>query len=778
MKTLGVFPTSRALREKTKESKEAFLPQTTTMQEFISNICVVDGFGSVDGESRTIILLEAADFEAFRHLKIDRNFFKFTKNAPYIFALFQELSAEEYDIKDLSNHDIYGDYEEHISILQELYKRFEELCMRRKIVEPIFTPKLYRLNKPYLKSFDAIEIFVDGYLTNFELRVLLECASQCDIFIHLNTTRFNTKLQTKFASLGFELSSGFSYKLHLNKRKILEKKALRPLGNIVCYSLSEETMQVAFVKKKVYEFIQQGYSPDKIAIILPNEKFAQKLKLFDEKLNFNFAMGFSFAQSVLFQELDAAIKCLDLASKENLHRVARLGKESYDELFNIYFKKDAFDEIIAFLERFSLRSKSKNEKQLFDGEIYSFNKLRPYIENLNTKSLFALFMQRASKATMDDIMGGKITVMGLLESRHIEFDAVIVVDFSDAFVPKRSDKDMFLNTALRKAANLPTPKDREDLQRYYYEMLFRRSKEVAISFSTTSQSEGSMFLKQLGIRTLPVENEANYASLLFRPSTHTKQTKEPIVLDYSFKDKKLSATKLKTFLECKRRYYYRYEAKIQPHSIPKDISKEHEIGVLLHLGLKNLYTKQNSFNNKNELTNALGFELDALAANDKFQSYQLKLYKKRLESFCANEIDRFSQGYEVFGCELPLSGAFYGAQLEGNIDRIDKKDGKLYVLDYKSGSINSYTEKTVSEATDFQLEFYYLLASQLGTVSECGYYDLQNGKIINESLLEQKLDLLRSIITDLQTVCRVDFEMCNDLSRCRFCDYATICQRA
>jgi RecB family exonuclease len=319
---------------------------------------------------------------------------------------------------------------------------------------------------------------------------------------------------------------------------------------------------------------------------------------------------------------------------------------------------------------------------------------------------------------------------------------------------------------------------RSETGRYYYEMLFRRSKEVAISFSTASQNEGSMFLKQLGVKTLPIEDEANYASLLFTPSTHATQNQEPIVLDYSFKDKKLSATKLKTFLECKRRYYYRYEAKIQPHSIPKDISKEHEIGILLHLGLKNLYTKQNSFSSKDELINALGFELDALTANDKFQSYQLKLYKKRLEAFCVNEIERFSQGYEVFGCELPLSGAFYGAQLEGNIDRIDKKDAKLYILDYKSGSINSYTEKTVLEATDFQLEFYHLLASQLGTVSGCGYYDLQNGKVIAESLLEQKLDLLRSIITDLLAAERVEFEMCEDPSKCRFCDNATICQRA
>ena len=80
--TTIVLPTARAIRSEqlSIELETTFLPNYITMSEFISKLCIVDGYHFVDDDIRYILLLEASDFKNFSSLKIDRSFFTFTKN--------------------------------------------------------------------------------------------------------------------------------------------------------------------------------------------------------------------------------------------------------------------------------------------------------------------------------------------------------------------------------------------------------------------------------------------------------------------------------------------------------------------------------------------------------------------------------------------------------------------------------------------------------------------------------------------------------------------------
>jgi len=115
--------------------------------------------------------------------------------------------------------------------------------------------------------------------------------------------------------------------------------------------------------------------------------------------------------------------------------------------------------------------------------------------------------------------------------------------------------------------------------------------------------------------------------------------------------------------------------------------------------------------------------------------------------------------------------------LQGKIDRIDKKEHYISVLDYKTGSYTLYNKNSVTDATDFQLEFYTILAGGLGNVSECGFYDLKEGRIVAETFLEEKLSLLRSHIADLLSIEEVDFALCEDTKACQYCPYVMLCGR-
>ena len=775
-----ILPSARAIRHEQLQLAEEtlFLPNYITMSEFLSKLCRVPNFKYIDDDTRVLLLLEASDFSHFSKLQIERNFFTFTKNASYIFKFFEELSAEMYDISLLDTADLYAEYEEHILILQELYKRYKTLCEARGLLDKIFLPQQYTLNHEYLALHPKILLHVVGHLTNFELDILQKCTQYSELQISFATTRFNTKMQERFREIGFELKPNTHYRLSLNTQKILEQKSLTKERAIECESLSESLLQVAFVKQKIYQFIQKGYAPEKIAVVLPDEKFAQTLKSFDTESNFNFAMGESFASTQIYQKLYASAEAIENDSKENLARLKRVGAELYDILFPLY-KKEAWDvDFLGLMTRFGEFISNKREKKIYDEEIFHFKAILPFMQNMRFQSLLHLFMQRLSARTIDDIRGGKVTVMGVLETRAVQFDGVVIVDFSDENVPKKSQKDMFLNTKIRERAKLPTSSDRENLQKHYYEMLLQNAKEVAICFVASQQSTPSRFLKQLGVEPSKRYNEQAYAELLFTPHIRREQKEQEIVAEYNFREKKLSASKLKSFLECRRKFYYRYILKLSDHKIPKDMPAEWEIGTAIHEALRKLYTSQQSFTSYETLTKELEKALDSVCGKSELEKYQIALYKKSLRPFCENEIKRFQEGWQVLGCEQTYEYEFAGLTLTGQIDRIDKRGEDLLVLDYKTGSYPLYTEKSLHDASDFQLEFYYLLAHNLGNSISCAYYDLKNSKIVSESFLNEKLAVLESNIKDLLLHESFEFTKCEDLKTCSYCEFATLCKRA
>ena len=284
-------------------------------------------------------------------------------------------------------------------------------------------------------------------------------------------------------------------------------------------------------------------------------------------------------------------------------------------------------------------------------------------------------------------------------------------------------------------------------------------------------------MKQLKIKEKKEYEESDYANILFKKEATGFYEEKDIILDYSFKDIEVSATRLKTYLSCKRKYYYKYVQKLYGHEIPRDMPKEYEIGNHVHTALSNLYTKQNSYSSVEKLQKDLHKELSAVQGESELDKYLIAMQKKRLAKFCEQEVQRFESGWHVESCEQNFKRDFAGITLIGQIDRIDKMQNEIYVLDYKTGSYSLYNKNNFTDATDFQLEFYYLLASGLGNVVGCGFYDLKESKIVEEAFLNEKLAVLESNIKDLLAVESINFELCEDTKNCLFCDYKTICGR-
>lgn len=384
-------------------------------------------------------------------------------------------------------------------------------------------------------------------------------------------------------------------------------------------------------------------------------------------------------------------------------------------------------------------------------------------ENLSLGNLIDLFLLEISRIKLDDVRGGKVTVMGLLESRGLQFDGVIIPDFNDDLVPKRSSGEMFLNSALRARAGLISHADRENLQRFYYDGLLRGAKKSAICYLQSVEKLPSRFLKSFEVQQDAEFSQEDYLRLFgreeFKPALCGQ---EDPVARHDFFAEELSFSRLDTFLECKRKYYYRYVFGLREGL--KFGEDNALLGKILHTSFQRLYERA-----------GIKFSME------KFRSIYSQLAREagiarfdaELELKAVEKLARLLEGHEQIwsfsGSEVSLKGELDGVRLSGRIDRIDEdKTGRKFIIDYKRGSAKKHMEK-------FQLTFYRAL---LARECECAYLSLKDCAFAAPGDKTPSLENLRETLSSIgkEFASEVAFTRTEAVQSCEYCDYKIICK--
>src|SRR3990167_5830042 len=607
-----VYTTARCVREAVAQWSEGFLPHTMTMGEFLSRAYVSVGKIVPDEDLRLLAMHEASDFSGFTALNIERNFFSFIQNSEYLFRFFEELSSEQVSVETLQSVDVYGEYEEHIAILKRLRERYNEICTREGWADRIFNSEHATLQHDFLRNFDSITIVVEGYLSRYEIALLQECAKHLELTLLYNTTAYNRKMTARFEEMGFELKEDMEYRLSLSEIRIISEQLLSLNRSVTCEVFHIRLAQIGFIKASVEAFVEGGIAPEKIAVVLPDEDAAQMLKEFDSEGNFNFAMGKPFSNSTMYRELERITLFLDEASVLNRERIRNIKSDVIDCFKARYSQKFQFsqlEELIVLWEDSDAES-----IEIIQDELHRFSHLTHALEQMDFRAVFRIFMNRLRQRSIDDVRGGKVTVMGLLETRGVAFDGVVIVDFNEGYVPHKSEKDLFLNSKTREYAGLPSAHDRESLQKHYYSILFNRAKKVAIGCVQNTESVPSRFLLQLGIKSIP--SVYRYEEVLFPAACFNERQVRMYESEYDFTAQPLSASGIKTFLSCKRQFYYRYIEHLRDHELPRDLSEERDIGNELHSALERVYKLQEQYPSAARIKEALYSLWEEKKSND------------------------------------------------------------------------------------------------------------------------------------------------------------------
>ncbi|EFU69911.1 conserved hypothetical protein [Aliarcobacter butzleri JV22] len=519
-----------------------------------------------------------------------------------------------------------------------------------------------------------------------------------------------------------------------------------------------------------------GVNPKDIALVLPDESFVSSIELFDDERYFNYAMGKSIKNKELYQISNAIYLYLSEDEEKNISNISylKIDKEFIDKSIKPFWNKVTNKELFVSITDF-IKQKEKNIELIekYDELLYKLNITLFLNENkILLKDVYKIFLQKLSSITLDDINSGKITVLGLLETRAVSFDTVIVCDFNESYIPKISVKDKFLSTRLKQLANLPTQFDRESLQKYYYKRLISSSKNVFISYVNSETNQISRFANELFEKNIATDTNDSFYKHILYDNHKISYFDEDIISKIDLTKFIWSATSFKNFLECKRRFYLQYILKINEHTISLK-PKGYELGDIIHSILEDYYSKDNK--------NSIEELFLKYKSSNPFLTLDLEVWKKKLLNFYEFDKQRL-KNREIIMIEKEFNCSFNNINIKGIIDRVDKFEDNYEVIDYKTSSTLSVdTLKTYEKSVDFQLEFYHIALQQLFKNSniKAFYYDLNECLLKEEIAIQEKLELLSSKFDELKELSKneISFSKCEDKSNCLYCAYKIICNR-
>ncbi|WP_121279132.1 PD-(D/E)XK nuclease family protein [Helicobacter pylori] len=766
---LFVFSSTRRLKHFYLEQGEGFLPNAMSMGSFFEQAFYIPNKKKIPNSTRQILMIDTIKAIAKEKKSIleglllfENSFLGYLESTSFLFDLFDELSSACIKLNELSSKDIYLDYEKHLEVLEMIYKRYikklEELGFYDKIMQEKPT-----ILKEFFEHFSSIEWHLDGFMSVFERQCLLEVVELVPITLHLSCDKYNQKF---LEFLNLKLETDCDYSIDFKTQKILSQTPKRQKIEPKLYANSSYLKQSTLVLQTIEEYLQKDNDPNKMAIITPNADFLPFLKLLDKNNNLNFAMGLGAKNSPYYTELVKILEDLE-TSGFNLSESALLDLENLT---------------LALLEQQSSKEKAPL-KEAHSQIMHQYHLLKDTLKNYSLKDLLRLYLQEfEANFRLDDSSGGKIRVMDTLETRGMQFDKIVIVDFNETCVPSLKDCDLFLNSALRKSLNLPTLLDKKNLQKHYYYQLFKNSKEITLSYIESETLKASNMLLELNLHIEPIKD----AYTLFAPSPlkdyQEEEIKAAIPKDFSF-----SASSLNAFLTCKRRFYYHYMKRFKES--PKDESNS-AVGSLLHELLKEAYEKDK---NPYVLEERLIWLLETRGNITPKERLDTLIALKKIQAFYVKEKERFSAKIKILDLEKSFETTIQDVAFKGRIDRIDKTaDNEIVLLDYKFKSdlkLDNMSEKQKGSlspieiaqiSADYQMAIYAFALKNLGYKEpiKAFFYDLRKGELLEEEepVLQAKMDYLESsLIPKLKQ--EIDFEKTLKIKDCEYCSFKDMCNR-
>ena len=554
-------------------------------------------------------------------------------------------------------------------------------------------------------------------------------------------------------------------------------KIFRKAGDV-----NELTSYLMDILTLIYRYLRgsDNYNGNKLATIesgLRNGQSPVQGTLFEEISGQELASGDEDGKSAHIQNSSVGKELNDISAAGTEGNIGSLQQPSDIEELDVHGEKKALEmEFIYYLYT--------TVKRLSD----ILSKLPVQPNPTTWQSLFRKLAAFQSVPFNGEPLKG-LQVMGLLETRALDFENLVIIGMNEGVFPKSSPPDSFIPYNLRKAFDLPVIDNQDAIFAYYFYRLIHRARKIRLVYSTTGagaeEAEMSRFLQQLYYEypgKIIMETPMQKVSVPAIKELYAEKDKSVMAQLSRFLENgqaRLSPSAMSDYLECPLRFFYKHVARIrEADSISEDLDPR-IFGILFHRIMEQIYSPH-----KGKVVQKENIEL-WLRDKDKIREVMNSAFEEQVP-FIRQSGSEFVdlQGKNILIYEILFryvvrflemerdQAPFRLADLEekvaiihavneklkvnlgGIIDRTDEKEGITRILDYKTGSASNSASRledlfTQEKHGDKKAIFQTLLYSYIKSVL-AGHDSIEPGIIPITKIFDKNFS--SSITIDKQPV--------------------------
>ncbi|MGM0551153.1 MAG: PD-(D/E)XK nuclease family protein [Bacteroidota bacterium] len=312
-----------------------------------------------------------------------------------------------------------------------------------------------------------------------------------------------------------------------------------------------------------------------------------------------------------------------------------------------------------------------------------------------------------------------IQLMGVLETRALDFDRLIILSMNEGKFPKAESAPSFVPHTLRLGFGMPTVEYQDAIFAYYFYRLIQRAGDITFIYNNSQEGmqkgEMSRFLAQLKYDS-PIELEEQSVTFTLHPETEktleiAKDTDLQKLLEAYIDNGQrfLSPSALATYVRCPMQFYFRYMAGIKERDeLTEDVDLP-VFGSILHETIDQLYQpfvgqtvdeaalKQLLANEKGivQLIDT-AFEKEFLGNKEQHPLEGKNLILRDIILHYIKQAVRYDMKFtpfrmvsleDFYKAQFPVQSATrsFHVNMGGKIDRVDEVEGVIRVIDYKTG---------------------------------------------------------------------------------------------
>jgi len=356
-----------------------------------------------------------------------------------------------------------------------------------------------------------------------------------------------------------------------------------------------------------------------------------------------------------------------------------------------------------------------------------------HIDKIET--LYAIYKQIIDLAEVSfegEPLNG-LQVMGVLESRVLDFETVIVTSMNEGKFPAGKSMNSFIPYDVKRELGLPTFKEKDAIYTYHFYHLLQRAKNIYLLYNTESEGldggEKSRFITQL-----EVEKQPNHTiTHEIRNSEVPLIAYEPIVIPKSesvmsrlkeIAEKGFSPSALTSYIRNPIQFYFQKILRISEVEEVEENIALNTLGTIIHGTLEALYLPLiGKFLSVEDIRNCIRLIDEEVLKQFKlvYREGEIKkgrnllafeVAKRNVFNFLKLELQDIENGdtVKIVALEktyeriLEHPGLPFPVLIKGNVDRIEYRNGKIRIIDYKTGKV---------EARDVTLKQWKKLTSEI-----------------------------------------------------------------